>query len=87
MFIVREGNVSVSQPVTTLRDRAVTVAGSPAAEETVAVLGAGAVFGETALIERRPRNATVTCAAQTGCVLDALDAEAFHALLRRMKKE
>lgn len=46
---------------------------------TVAELGPGDFFGEVALVERRPRNATVV--AKTSAVVDVLGYDTFSALL------
>lgn len=47
----------------------------------LAVLGAGAHFGEMALLSQRPRSATVR--AKSGCRLLALDRPSFYALLQQ----
>lgn len=49
--------------------------------EYVATVGPGSMVGEMALVERRPRNATVV--AETAMTLVAFGAEEFRALLDR----
>jgi CRP-like cAMP-binding protein len=50
------------------------------AKRTVATLGPGGYFGELALLDPAPRNATV--AAVTPCTLAVIDARVFRALVR-----
>jgi CRP-like cAMP-binding protein len=52
--------------------------------EHVATVGAGSMVGEMALIDHRPRSATVT--AETDMRLLAFDNKAFKALLDEMPK-
>lgn len=54
------------------------------ADEHVATLGPGSMVGEMALIEHRPRNATVV--AETDMRLIAFDTKAFKTLLEEMPK-
>ena len=49
---------------------------------TLAVLGAGECFGETALLTGAPRNATVRCVSER-CALVSLDCAEFHRIVRR----
>lgn len=67
-FLIRQGTVDVTQR---LED----------AERPVAALAAGDFFGEVALLEDRPRNATVTARTETLCYL--LSKEDFHQVLSR----
>lgn len=65
-FLIRKGTVDVTQ-----RD--------DKGERLVAVLREGDFFGEVALLEERPRNATVTAKTETLCY--TLNKEEFHQVL------
>lgn len=59
-------------------------AGVYAGDEHIATLGSGSMVGEMALVEHRPRNASVQ--AETPMRLVAFDTAAFRTLLEEMPK-
>lgn len=63
-----------------LRGRAkVSTQGSDGADAAINVMGPGEVFGEVAILDGRPRSATVTTLEE--CELAVVDKRAFHDLL------
>jgi CRP/FNR family cyclic AMP-dependent transcriptional regulator len=78
-LLIDQGRVGLECFVILEGEAAIYVAG-----EHIANLGAGSMVGEMALIEHRPRNATVV--AETEMRLIAFDTEAFKTLLEEMPK-
>ncbi len=77
--LVDQGRVGMECYVVIEGDAAVYVSG-----EHVATNGAGSMIGEMALVEHRPRNATVI--AETSMRLIVFDTKAFRTLLQEMPK-
>ncbi|PHJ18179.1 cyclic nucleotide-binding domain-containing protein [Cystoisospora suis] len=74
-YIILSGRVSVQAPVT------------PSSEtfQQIAILESGSGFGEMALMENKPRAATVVCLEPTGTLV--LTREAYQAMAMRKHKE
>lgn len=76
-FVIDQGRVGQECFVILEGEAGVYVAG-----EHVATLGPGSMVGEMALVEHRPRNASVV--AETSMKLVAFDTKAFNTLLTEM---
>lgn len=80
--LVEEGEVGDTFFVLVSGEASVRRRGSAARSRRVATLGAGSYFGELALLDPAPRNATV--AATTPVRLAAINARVFRTLLREV---